>query len=463
MILFLEGALAPSPVECLSISQAPEAFRKMAQARYTGKLVLTLQESSVQIRVPASSSAVIRADGSYLVTGGLGGLGLSVAGWLAARGAGHLVLVGRSGAASAEQQAAVAGLEARGARVTVAKADIADRAQVERVLGEVAATGMPLRGLVHAAGILDDGLLQQQTPERFRAVMAPKVMGALHLHALTSKAPLDFFVLYASAAGLLGSPGQGNYAAANTFLDALAHHRRARGLSGLSIDWGVFSEVGLAAAQENRGARLASRGMRNLTPGEGLWALERLLDSDRPQVGVVPLDMRQWVEFYPAAASSRVLSPLAAAPRSGAHGPAGDQGLLARLAAAEPGARARLLEEVLRAQASQVLRIPEDKLDADAPFTSLGMDSLMGLELRNRIESTLGINIPVTLLWTYPTVVSLSKHLAQGGLLLTGGAPQPPVEPEAGAVADEVANLDDNNLMAFIDGLLDRANDEGLT
>jgi len=463
MSLFLEGALAPSPVECLSISQAPEAFRKMAQARYTGKLVLTLQESSVQIRVPASSSAVIRADGSYLVTGGLGGLGLSVAGWLAARGAGHLVLVGRSGAASAEQQAAVAGLEARGARVTVAKADIADRAQVERVLGEVAATGMPLRGLVHAAGILDDGLLQQQTPERFRAVMAPKVMGALHLHALTSKAPLDFFVLYASAAGLLGSPGQGNYAAANTFLDALAHHRRARGLSGLSIDWGVFSEVGLAAAQENRGARLASRGMRNLTPGEGLWALERLLDSDRPQVGVVPLDMRQWVEFYPAAASSRVLSPLAAAPRSGAHGPAGDQGLLARLAAAEPGARARLLEEVLRAQASQVLRIPEDKLDADAPFTSLGMDSLMGLELRNRIESTLGINIPVTLLWTYPTVVSLSKHLAQGGLLLTGGAPQPPVEPEAGAVADEVANLDDNNLMAFIDGLLDRANDEGLT
>jgi len=302
--------------------------------------------------------------------------------------------------------------------VTVAKADIADRAQLERVLREAASTGMALRGVVHAAGLLDDGLLQQQTPERFRSVMAPKVLGALHLHALTSEAPLDFFVLYAAGAGLLGSPGQGNYAAANTFLDALAHHRKARGLSGLSIDWGAFSDVGLAAAQENRGARLAARGMRNLTPVEGLGALERLLDSDRAQVGVMPIDVRQWVEFYPAAASSRLLSRLVAAERAATGGRAGDQELLARLAAAEPGARARLLGEVLRAQASQVLRIPEDKLDVDAPLTSLGMDSLMGLELRNRIEAALGITVPATLLWTYPTVAALSRHLTDDALFV---------------------------------------------
>ena len=436
MHLFVEGALASLPVECLPIAQAPDAFRKMAQARHTGKLVLTLQEPSVQVRVPAPSSAALCADGSYLVTGGLGGLGLSVAGWLAERGAGHLVLVGRSGAASAEQQAAVAALAARGARVTVAKADIADRAQLERVLGEVAATGMPLRGVVHAAGILDDGLLQQQTPERFRAVMAPKVLGALHLHALTREAPLDFFVMYAAGAGLLGSPGQGNYAAANTFLDALAHHRRAQGLPGLSIDWGAFAEFGLAAAQENRGARLAARGMRNLTPGDGLGVLERLLESDRAQVGVVPIDVRQWMEFYPAVASSRLLSRLVAAERAAIGGRAGHEELLARLAAAEPGARARLLEEVLRAQVSQVLRIPEDKLDVDAPLTSLGMDSLMGLELRNRIEATLGITVPATLLWTYPTVTALSVHLAGG--THKAASTEPPH-----TTVDDTAEIDD--------------------
>src|SRR5262249_34111347 len=152
----------------------------------------TLADPEVQIHVPAESAVTVRADGSYLVTGGLGGLGLRVAGWLAARGAGHLVLVGRSGAASVEQRAAVAALQACGTRVTVATADVADRGQVERILGEVAVSGMPLRGVIHAAGLLDDGLLMQQTPARLRTVMAPKVSGALHLDALTREAPLDF-------------------------------------------------------------------------------------------------------------------------------------------------------------------------------------------------------------------------------------------------------------------------------
>ncbi|AGP37465.1 type I polyketide synthase [Sorangium cellulosum] len=359
------------------------------------------------------TDVTIRADSTYLVTGGLGGLGLSVAGWLAERGAGHLVLVGRSGAASVEQRAAVAALEARGARVTVAKADVADRAQLERILREVTTSGMPLRGVVHAAGILDDGLLMQQTPARFRKVMAPKVQGALHLHALTREAPLSFFVLYASGVGLLGSPGQGNYAAANTFLDALAHHRRAQGLPALSVDWGLFAEVGMAAAQEDRGARLVSRGMRSLTPDEGLSALARLLESGRVQVGVMPVNPRLWVELYPAAASSRMLSRLVTAHRASAGGPAGDGDLLRRLAAAEPSARSALLEPLLRAQISQVLRLPEGKIEVDAPLTSLGMNSLMGLELRNRIEAMLGITVPATLLWTYPTVAALSGHLAR--------------------------------------------------
>jgi len=343
-------------------------------------------------RREAQGRAPIRAEGSYLVTGGLGGLGLSVAGWLAEQGAGHLVLVGRSGAVSAEQRAAVAALEARGARVTVAKADVADRAQIQGVLDQVAGSGMPLRGVIHAAGLLDDGLLTQQTPARFRAVMAPKVLGALHLHELTSGAPLDFFVMYSSVAGLLGSPGQGNYAAANTFLDALAHHRRALGLPALSIDWGAFSEVGLAAAQENRGARLVSRGMRSLTPAEGLSALGRLLGGDRAQAGVAPLDLRQWVEFYPVAASSRMLSRLLAAQRGGAGPAAQEISLFRRLERTPEEARYAVVTGTLRSMAGRSLRLAADQLDVHQPLTAYGLDSLMSVEIRNALTS-LGVTI----------------------------------------------------------------------
>ncbi|WP_437873438.1 SDR family NAD(P)-dependent oxidoreductase [Sorangium sp. So ce363] len=409
--LFAQGALKPLPVESVPISRAVDAFRKMAQAHHIGKLALTPDDPETRILVHVESGVSIRRDGSYLVTGGLGGLGLSVAGWLAKKGAGHLVLMGRSGAASPEQQAAVIALQAQGARVTVAKADVADRTQLERVLCEITASGMPLRGVIHAAGLLEDGLLLNQSPARFRKVMAPKVQGSLNLHTLTREAPLDLFVLYASGSGLMGSPGQGNYAAANTFLDALAHHRRREGLPALSIDWGAFSEVGLAAAQENRGARLAAGGLRILTPDEGLGVLERLLDADRVQTGVVPIDVRKWVELYPAVASSRVLSRLLAAQRVGTGRPAGDRALLERLAAAEPEARVSLLQEALRALVGQVLRLPAGKVDVDAQLTRLGMDSLMGLELRNRIEAALGVATPAALGWSYPTVKAITRWL----------------------------------------------------
>nr|WRX36517.1 hypothetical protein [Cystobacterineae bacterium] len=443
--LLAKGVLQPLPVESFPVSRAADAFQERAHS--VEQPVLTLNEPSAQVLVPTRPRVAIRGDGSYLVTGGLGGLGLGLAAWLAEQGAGHLVLVGRSGAESPEQQAAVAALREQGARVTVARADVADRAQVERVLVEVAASGMPLRGILHAAVVLDDGLLVQQSPKRMRKVMAPKMLGALHLHELTLQAPLDFFVMYASAAGLMGSPGQGNYAAANTFLDALAHHRKARGLPALSIDWGAFSDVGQAAAQENRGARFASRGIRSMTPAEGLSALARLLDTGRTQTGVIPIDVPKWVEFYPALTSSRVLSRLLAARRAGA-GRRGDLAVLERLATAAPEDRVGLLHEVLRAQVARVLRLPESKVDVDAPLRSLGMDSLMGLELRNRIEATLDVATPAALGWSYPTVRAITRWLldeagvarrGEGGEPEEGGGrkfvhmirPRPVVKPRA--------------------------------
>ena len=451
--LFTAGTLAPLPVETFPVSRAADAFRKMAQAQHIGKLVLTMGDPEARIQLPAQPSAPIRRDSSYLVTGGLGGLGLSVAGWLANKGAGHLVLLGRSGAASAEQQAAVLALEATGARVTVAKVDVADRTQLARILDEVAASGMPLRGVAHLAAMLDDGLLAQQTPARLRQVMAPKGLGALHLHMLTRALPLDFFVLYASGSGLFGSPGQANYAAANTFLDALAHHRRAVGLPALSVDWGLFAEVGLSAAQENRGARLVSRGTQSMSLEQGLAALTRLLEGGAVHAAVMPFDARQWVEFYPAAAGSPMLSRLLAeepilAGRDGRQ-------LAARLAAAEPSARVALLSGVIRGEVSRVLRLAEGKLDDNAPLTSLGMDSLMSLELRNRLEAALGIKMAATLLWTYPTVSALAPFL----LAELGGGPSPVRDaagtaedtPPASAVPDAHAGVAGQDLLDLLD------------
>ncbi len=349
-----------------------------------------------------------REDGVYLITGGLGGLGLRVAAWLVERGATRLLLLGRRGAASESQRAAVADLVARGAEVRVLAADVSRRDELARALASLDPK-TPLRGVVHAAGVADPCMLAELTPARLRAVMAPKALGAAHLDALTRDYALDLFVLYASMSGLLGLAGTGNYAAANALLDALAHDRRARGRAGLSVDWGVFAGVGLAAARDDRERARYSAGMRGMSSEEGLDALERALASDEAQLGVAPLDAAQWVESYPAAASSRRVAPLLRvtpdrAPRGAA--------ILERLRGASPDERARLVLTTVRAQAAQVLRVPEDELDLEEPLTSLGMDSLMGLELRNRIETALGLKVAPTLLWTYPTVLALSHHLA---------------------------------------------------
>jgi acyl transferase domain-containing protein/aryl carrier-like protein len=386
-----------------------------AGQRFVGRLA----RGAPDARPRASGSAgpghaaegAIRRDGSYLVTGGLGGLGLSVAGWLADQGAGHLVLLGRSGAASPEQQAAVAALSARGARVTVARADVADRGQLERVLHEVDATGMPLRGIVHTAGILDDGLLLQQTPARLRPIMASKALGALHLHELTRAMPLSFFVMYSSSAGLLGTPGQGNYAAANTFLDALAQHRKALGLPALSIAWGAFSEVGLAARPDLAERRDGS-GMRSIRPEQGLSVLARLLAGDRAQIGVVSFDAQQWAAaICPTAGVTQRFSRLLAAPPEAPGRSNGGSALLARLAAAAPDERIVLVEQALRSQVSQVLRLAESKLDVHAPLTSLGMDSLMGLTLKHRLKRELAVEVPLIRLLSDTTVVELTRFL----------------------------------------------------
>jgi len=440
------GALTALPAREFPVSEVGDAFRHMAQARHIGKVVVRLQDAAeLPDLLPAESP--VRPDASYLVTGGLGGLGLAVARWLAERGARHLVLVGR-GAPGGDAVVALEALERAGVQVLVAQADVTSGDDLARLLGRIEAELPPLRGVVHAAGVLADGTVLQTDRERFRRALAPKVEGALHLHALTAGLPLDFFVLFSSVAALLGTSGQANYAAANAFLDALAQLRQAGGLPGTSIGWGPWSEVGLAAARADRGGRLALQGLESLTPEQGVAAFQRVLMDTTPYVAVMRFDPARWSEVHPAARSSTFLELLQAAePEAPAE--ASGSGILAALAAAGfDGERRALMGNHLRERAAEVLRLAPERVVPDRPLKAMGMDSLMTLELRNRLEADLKLTISATAIWNYPTVTLLAAHLAErlGAAAVAQGDAVVPLPPpvETRAPAEKAPSADEN-------------------
>ena len=347
-------------------------------------------------------------EGSVLVTGGWGGLGLALAGWLVDRGVRHLVLAGRSEPSPAAE-AAIAALRDRGAQVELLRADVADADAVARLVDAANARGAGLRSVFHLAASLHDATLAQQTLASVQAACAAKAGGALHLHAATAELPLRHFVLYSSASSLIGSPGQTNYAAANAFVDGLASQRRGQGLPGLSINWGPFEGIG-AAATEARAGRLDRRGARALTPDDAVRVLGRVLAVSASQVGVVPLELRRMLEFAPQIADMPAFEELLRDELS-TSSRAERGGLATALRDAEPQLRERILDARLRAVLGRVLRTDGERIDAMVPFGDLGLDSLMGLEIKNVLEVELDTRLRASLLWTYPTLASLSAHL----------------------------------------------------
>jgi acyl transferase domain-containing protein/acyl carrier protein len=442
------GQLQPISHRVVPIGQADEAFRLMARGKHTGKIVFSLRDPE---RVPIARAATdsrFHADRTYLITGGLGGLGLTTARWMIEQGARHLILLGRS-TPSQTAAAELAQMREMGTTVMVAQADVARREDVAAVLSEAERTMPPLAGILHAAGVLEDGILTQLDRGRFRQVTAPKIAGAWNLHVLTRGQPLAFFVMYSSASSLLGSPGQGNYAAANAFLDALAYHRRAQGLPALSINWGPWADVGLAAARVNRGQRLALAGVGSIAPAQGMRILGRLLRGRRAQVGVLPLNLRQWRQSYPQLAETPLLSGILQHEGGLEEGQAEPNAMRAALVASAPSERIALLEAHLQDQMSRVVRLPAAQLDSRTSFKNLGLDSLMALELRNRLEASLGLTLPVTMVFGYPTVTALAAHLMTRLQLPGDAGPEPPPSPRPAAqppALDRISHLSDEEV-----------------
>ncbi len=381
---------------------------------------------------PVSTATDFSAEreASYLITGGLGALGLRTAHWLAENGAGHLVLIGRR-SPSESALAAIEQIEQLGAKVVVESVDITDRTNVHRLLEMIAGDLPPLKGIVHAAGVLDDGMVSDQNWARFEKVLGPKKIGARILHESTADLPLEFFILYSSAASVLGSPGQANYATANAFLDGLAHERVQAGLPALSVNWGPWLE-GMAAT-EAIAKGLAQQGITPLTAEESHQVLEQLIAGGWVQATVLDADWRRLRQRF-GGTVPRVLDDVAGALLD-AH--EGESVLLQKIRAASAGDRVRLLTSHIQNELQLILSLPEPP-DPEVGLAGLGLDSLMGVELSNRLQQQLGaeFSIPPTLAFDYPSVEALTEHL----LAMVHDMPEP--EADLPVVAARVADDD---------------------
>ncbi|NCT99629.1 MAG: SDR family NAD(P)-dependent oxidoreductase, partial [Comamonadaceae bacterium] len=418
---------------------------------------------------PAGGPTRLAADRAYLVTGGLRGLGLRVAEWLVERGARHLVLMGRQ-APDARALAVIEGLRGQGAQVLAARGDVARRADLQRVLAEAAALA-PLAGVVHAAGVLDDGVIAAQTWPRFATVMGPKVRGSWNLHTLCPG--LDFLVLFSSGASVAGPAGQSNHAAANAFEDALAWYRQARGLPTVSINWGPWAEIGAAADR-----RLDKPGsLRAIAPADGLAALDHAMRRSAPgalfpnaQLAVLDSDWAHLADGAPPLFGEllRGLVRPGHAPAPGQTAAAPEPSLRERLASAAANRRKTLLRDHVRQLTVKVLGLQRgEDLDVTEPLRQLGLDSLMAVELRNRLGQAVGRTLPATLTFDHPSVAALTEHLARevfadlmpaaGAPAPQGPAPDPAPTPAAAPDVDAFDELSEDELaqqlMRRLDGL----------
>ncbi|ATL82958.1 type I polyketide synthase [Streptomyces malaysiensis subsp. malaysiensis] len=444
----------------------PGAPDERALARLAGVLAGTDGEDQLAVRTAgvfarrlvhaplagAPAAGAWKPAGTTLVTGGTGALGAHVARWLAANGAEHLVLTSRRGLeapGAAELRDELTGL---GSEVTVAACDVADRKAVETLLATIPAD-QPLTAVMHAAGVLDDGVLDALTPERFATVLGPKADAARHLHELTRELDLSAFVLFSGIAGTLGDAGQGNYAAANAYLDALAERRRADGLPATSVAWGRWGETGLAA-DGAIGERLDRGGVPAMAPHAAITALQRALDHADTVVAVADIQWDRFAYGYTAVRPSPLIGelpevkrlretggPAAGEPGAGPDGsPA--EALRKRLAGISRAEQSLVVLEVVRSGAAAALgHSSTDEVGAGRAFKELGFDSLIALELRNRLTAATGQKLPATLVFDYPTPTALAEFLC-ARIVGDGGTAAAPGVAELDALESALSVLD---------------------
>jgi acyl transferase domain-containing protein len=459
----------PERFVLVDIDGEEASWRGLKGALASGESQLAVREGAVYVPRLEPVGAASREDApmldpqsTVLITGGTGTLGALMARHLVVRhGAGHLLLAGRRGSEAEGAAELEAELEGLGAQVRIAACDVSDRDDLARLLESIA-EAHPLGAVVHAAGALDDGMIDSLTAERLDGILDAKAGGALHLHELTAHMDLSMFVLFSSAAGMIGSPGQGNYAAANAFLDTLAEYRRARGLPGTSIAWGLWEQAsamtgGLSDADRSRMTR---SGMGSISSERGLELFDDALGAGDTCMLAAPLDLRALRARARAGVLPALLAGLSRLPkrRASEHGAS----LARRLVGLPQAERERMVLDLVKAQAAAVLgHASPETIDAQRAFKELGFDSLAAVELRNRLSQATLLRLPATLVFDYPTSAALASHLLSE--IAPRGADTAPLEHAAGpgdapkpaengvTVAEKISSASDDEVFDFID------------
>jgi acyl transferase domain-containing protein/acyl carrier protein len=436
--------LRPLPFRAFPANNIGAAFRLMAGGKHTGKVIVSFPETFVPRRgEPIASKFEVKADGCYLITGAFGGFGKVLANWLVQCGARHLVLSSRSGASTPEAEAFTQSLRERGITVQIVKADAGSPNDIARLFAEIRENGQPLRGVFHLAMVIDDAVLAALTRERMASVIGPKALGAWLLHQGTRDMALDCFVMFSSVSSIFGNPAQGNYAAANAFLDSLAHHRQALGLPALTINWGVLGGEGYVARNERVAEFLAKQGISELSPGEVVSIVESSLRSGSAQVAAIRVDWTKWRTFFRGMQSNPLLERIFAAVEGQETGRvASDWRNKIESAASEE--KETVITQAVREVVGSVLRVKPDTLRADQPLTDLGLDSLMGVEIENSLEATIGVALPPTSLMRARTIGQIATLIGGhvGGTapaaMTPAAAPITTSEPAASTIELEV-------------------------
>lgn len=419
----------PLPQTSFHAADIEAAFRYMSGAKHTGKVVVTFgDDEAVSVAPSEAKRAMFREDGTYLVTGGVSGFGLRSAQWMVERGARTVVLASRRGVVSAEEQPALAQMRARGANVILEQADCSDESAVQALLSRMR-TLPPLRGIYHAAMVLEDTPLAMMNEEEFLHVVTPKMDGAWNLHKLTLDHPIEQFVLYSSMSYVVGTPGQGNYAAANAFLDALAKHRHALGLPALTVNWGVISDVGYVA--RTKIDTLARLGWRPVTPERAFHVIEECLTYKAATASVFSIDWVKMASIIPVVNNTERFRQLIAEESGKGANQRNTSSILEELRGLTEADATKVLQTALTQQIAKVFDMPPDQLDMTASLTNLGMDSLMAGQIRNWIATELGTDFPTMGLMRGPTIVQLAGELRA---LVSGD--KAPVSDDAGESTD---------------------------
>jgi amino acid adenylation domain-containing protein len=412
--MFYDEIYQPLPNEVFPITEVVEAFRYMAAGKHIGKNVLDFDVPDIEIGQPTEEGHRFRSDGTYLITGGAGGFGLELTHWMVENGARHFALMSRSGPKD-DAIERIEKLRESGVEVIDARGDVTSRDDIDRIVADIQKGGAPLIGVIHGAMVLDDEFINELDEERFNSVLLPKMLGAWNLHEATLDIPLEHFISFSSFSAVIGAVKQSNYNAGNVFLDQLSHYRRSIGLPALTFNWGALEGAGFVARNEKTQQYLEMVGLGATDMDETLYLFSLGVPSDAYQLGAARSDWAALARFSPSVAGSNMFLPVV--PRSSAGG--GDS-MAARILEASPEKRLGLVEDLIAAQVGAVLGTEATRLDKDTPLTNLGLDSLMAIELVNRIEEKLGMSMPMGSVLNGPNIRDLSLPVLEK-LLESGG------------------------------------------